>query len=92
MIRKLTLVIGFGAGYLLGAKAGTDRYDQIVSRARSLAGLPLVQQAADGLQETASTLADRAKDTLNDKIDSMNARVAPDATVDLTYPSPQTTG
>ena len=29
MIRKLTLAVGFGAGYVLGAKAGRGRYEQI---------------------------------------------------------------
>jgi hypothetical protein len=30
MIKKLTLMTGFAAGYVLGAKAGTERYDQII--------------------------------------------------------------
>lgn len=30
MIKKLTLLAGFAAGYTLGAKAGTERYDQIM--------------------------------------------------------------
>ena len=26
---KLSFLVGFGAGYVLGAKAGTERYEQI---------------------------------------------------------------
>lgn len=30
MIKKLALATGFAAGYVLGAKAGTERYDEIM--------------------------------------------------------------
>ena len=36
MIRKITLMCGFAAGYVLGAKAGTQRYAQIQGQARAL--------------------------------------------------------
>ncbi len=29
MIKKLTAVAGFGAGYVLGSKAGRERYEEI---------------------------------------------------------------
>ena len=29
MMTKLTLLAGFGAGYVLGARAGRERYEQI---------------------------------------------------------------
>ena len=38
MIRKLTLAVGFGAGYVLGAKAGKERYRQIEGKVRELMG------------------------------------------------------
>ena len=66
MIRKLTLAIGFGAGYVLGAKAGTQRYDEIMSKARELMGQPAVQDLTNNLSSTASSAADKAKSTLND--------------------------
>ena len=68
MIKKLTLLAGFGAGYVLGAKAGTERYNEIVAKAREIAGMPAVQQATATVQDTASTLASQAKDTVNDKV------------------------
>ena len=51
MIRKLTLVAGFGAGYVLGAKAGTQRYDQIMGMFRDLAGMPAVQDVTHTLAD-----------------------------------------
>jgi hypothetical protein len=36
MAGKLTLLVGFGAGYVLGARAGRERYDQIVGKAQEL--------------------------------------------------------
>ncbi len=38
MAFKTGLVIGFGAGYVLGARAGRERYDQIVSVAKQAQG------------------------------------------------------
>jgi hypothetical protein len=39
---KATFVTGFAAGYVLGAKAGRARYEQIVRGFRTLAGRPEV--------------------------------------------------
>jgi hypothetical protein len=81
MFNKLTLAAGFGAGYVLGAKAGTQRYEQIVAKARELAGMPAVQNATATVHDTAGTLASKAKDTVNDKVSSVTGS---QPTVDLT--------
>ena len=75
MMKKLSLLAGFGAGYVLGAKAGTQRYDEIVSKAREVAGMPAVQQATASVQDTASTLASQAKDTVNDKVTTATDKI-----------------
>ena len=41
-----TFVLGVAVGYVLGARAGRQRYDQIVRTYRALADHPLVQGAA----------------------------------------------
>ena len=84
MIKKLTLALGFGAGYVLGAKAGTERYEQIVEKARELAGMPAVQEVTSNLSATASTLADTAKTKANDTITGVAGTAAEPETVDLT--------
>ncbi|MDO4241672.1 MAG: hypothetical protein Q4C71_03975 [Microbacteriaceae bacterium] len=44
---KLGLLIGFGAGYVLGSKAGRDRYAQIKRVSAKLRETSLVQNAAE---------------------------------------------
>lgn len=66
MLKKLTLVVGFGAGYVLGAKAGKERYEQIEEKFREIAGMPAVQSATANVMDTASEAAETAKQTLND--------------------------
>ncbi len=39
--------VGFGAGYVLGAKAGRERYEQIVQLWNRVTGNPAVRQAAE---------------------------------------------
>jgi hypothetical protein len=51
MAGKLTLLVGFGAGYVLGARSGRERYDQIVDKARELWRDPRVQEKADQAQQ-----------------------------------------
>lgn len=76
MIRKLTLAAGFGAGYLLGAKAGTQRYDQIMGRCRQLAGVPAVQDAKNSLTDTAGQIGDRAKAAVNETVAAVGEKVS----------------
>ena len=68
MFRKLTLAAAAGAGYVLGAKAGKERYDQIEAKFREIAGMPAVQNATNTVMEQASTVADQAKSTVSDKV------------------------
>ena len=89
MIRKLTLAVGFGAGYVLGAKAGKERYRQIEGKVRDLMGRPAVQDLTSSVGSTAAAAADRAKTTVNDTVEAVGDKVAPaptrsnDVVVDL---------
>lgn len=68
---KLTLLTAAGAGYVLGARAGRERYEQIAAGARKFARNPKVQAATQQAQETithqaaaaGSAVADKAKET-----------------------------
>lgn len=60
-MRKVTFLTGFAAGYVLGAKAGRARYEQIVTQFRSFVGKPEVQQATDTAKSEASDLLGTAK-------------------------------
>ena len=68
MFRKLTLAAAAGAGYVLGAKAGKERYDQIEAKFREIAGMPAVQNATATVKGTASTVADQAKSTVSETV------------------------
>lgn len=50
---KAGLVIGFGAGYVLGSRAGRQRYEQIQAWWSRVSGSPAVQKAADNAKSLA---------------------------------------
>ena len=83
MIRKLTLAAGFGAGYVLGAKAGQERYRQIEAKFRELAGMPAVQDMTSTLADTASTIGDTAKTKVTEKVAAVGDKVSGNDVVDL---------
>jgi hypothetical protein len=58
---KLAWAAGFAAGYVLGSKAGRQRYEEIVAQARRVAGNQTVQSTAGVLQAQASDLVSKAK-------------------------------
>ena len=61
MYGKLAVAAGFAAGYVLGSKAGRQRYEEIVSQARKVAGNETVQSTAGVLQAKGSDLVEKAK-------------------------------
>lgn len=80
MIRKLTLAVGFGAGYVLGAKAGKERYTQIEAKVRELLGQPAVQDFTSNVSSTAAAAADKAKSTVNEKVEAVGDKVGSSST------------
>ena len=67
-IKKLTLLLAFGIGYVLGARAGRGRYEQIADGARRFAGNPKVQAAAEKAQETVAQQAPVVASAVKDKV------------------------
>ena len=76
---KATFLVGFGAGYVLGARAGRERYEAIARATRRLLENPAVQETAGVLQAQAINLVDDAR------------RAATDAISGLVHPSGTTT-
>lgn len=60
---KLSLLVGGAVGYVLGAKAGRERYETIVAVARRFAGSQTVQTTAGVLQAQVDTVAQRARES-----------------------------
>jgi hypothetical protein len=65
---RLSFLAGMATGYVLGARAGRERYEQIKLTAQRLAGNPKVQQARNDLQQNAVQLFGSAKDKVSEKI------------------------
>jgi hypothetical protein len=70
-MRKTTFIAGFAVGYVLGARAGRARYEQIRALTRKVMDSPTVQSAKSQVQANASdalhTATDKASDSIADK-------------------------
>jgi hypothetical protein len=69
---RMSFVVGFAAGFVAGSRAGREKYDQIVSFAKSASEHPAVQQAAG----QASTAAQNVGSQLQDKMPQVAQSVA----------------
>jgi hypothetical protein len=68
MRNKLIFLAGVGVGYVLGARAGRERYEQLVRVARKVRENPTVQETAGILQAQAGGLVSTAKDSVTDRL------------------------
>jgi len=73
---KLSLLVAAGAGYVLGARAGRQRYDQIAAGARRFAANPKVQNVAHKAQDAATHQAAAAAEVAKDKVSSVASTAA----------------
>ena len=65
---KLAFLIGGAVGYVLGAKAGRERYESIVATWRRLGGSQTVQSAAGVLGAQVSDVAQKARGAVTAKV------------------------
>ena len=61
------ILVGMAIGYVLGAKAGRERYDQIMRAWHGLIENPTVRKAAGTAKEKAFEAAHTAKDVVNER-------------------------
>ncbi|OLT15635.1 hypothetical protein BJF80_09600 [Serinicoccus sp. CUA-874] len=66
---KIMMAAAFGAGYVLGAKAGRERYEQISAKAQELWSHPTVQEQADKAKQQAGKVTEQAKGRLSNAQD-----------------------
>src|SRR5262245_20245477 len=59
---RITFVVGLAVGYVLGAQAGRERYEQLKLLARKAAESPAMQQTAGALHAQATATARTARD------------------------------
>jgi SLT domain-containing protein len=74
MTGKITFLVGLGAGYVLGARSGRERYEQIASKAQEVWRDPRVQEKAGQAQklvkEKASEAGSAAAGKVSEKVGS----------------------
>jgi uncharacterized membrane-anchored protein YhcB (DUF1043 family) len=63
---KIGLIIGLAAGYVLGTRAGRERYEQIKTEVDKLWNLDQVQDQVDRVKDFAKTTASALPSTLWD--------------------------
>lgn len=68
MFKKPALMTAFGIGYVLGARAGRERYDAIAAKAQELWHDPRVQDKAHRAGFVAKEKAASAKHTVQEKM------------------------
>jgi hypothetical protein len=68
-MKVVWIAAGFAAGYVLGAKAGRERYQQIVDTAQEWANKPTVIDAQLKVKE----LAERGREAVVTKVNEVTA-------------------
>jgi hypothetical protein len=85
---RALLVVGLAVGYVLGARAGRERYEQIRSGAQKLWGDPRVQRQVKQAENFAKDKAPEVVDFVSDSVKKVANQVAPKRT---TTPAKRTT-
>ncbi|MEU7425192.1 YtxH domain-containing protein [Streptomyces sp. NPDC040750] len=74
---RLTFVAGLALGYVLGTKAGRERYEQLKKSARQISQNPAVRNTAESAAQQGRVYAGKAFHTVSDKVgDRVPASVA----------------
>jgi hypothetical protein len=79
MVGKLSFIIGLGAGYVLGARSGRERYEQIAEKAQQLWRDPRVQEKAGQAQQVMQDKAGQAGQVVKEKVRSATSSNGDDA-------------
>lgn len=68
MTMKISFVLGAAAGYVLGARAGRERYETIVRLSRKVVGSQTIQSSAGVLQAQVDGARARAWQLVSDRL------------------------
>lgn len=66
---KSGFLVGLGAGYVLGTRAGQERYQQIADAARAFMDNPGVQRLSGEVNKTVAVSKDRVTDAAKGKVE-----------------------
>ena len=74
---RLTFVVGLALGYVLGTRAGRERYEQLKKSAQQVAQNPAVRNTAESAAQQGRQFAGKAYHAVSDKVgDRMPESVA----------------
>jgi hypothetical protein len=74
MVKKWIFAAGAGLGYILGTRAGRERYNQMEAKARQVLDSPTVKEATGLVKTEATRLYDEGRQVVRDKVRSMRLR------------------
>jgi hypothetical protein len=74
-VGKLSFFVGFGAGYVLGAKAGTERYEQLKRLYENVVSSPGFKQASGKAKEAVGTGLEQAKEKASEGVSKVSDAV-----------------
>ncbi len=72
---RLGLFVGFGAGYVLGAKAGRERYEQLMRLYENLLASPGFKQATGKAKDAVGVGLEQAKDMASEGASKVSGAV-----------------
>jgi hypothetical protein len=72
MKRTLTLATGLAVGYVAGAKAGREKYDQIQQKVHEIGEKPTVAEVRRGLRERVDTASKTVTGKITDLASGSN--------------------
>lgn len=73
---RVGLVVGFGAGYYFGAKAGRERYEELSRSLRKLRRSDAVDTATDKAKAVVDLGRERARDSVGKAKDVVGSRLS----------------
>ena len=73
---KLGMLVGAAVGYVLGAKAGRERYEQITTGARQLLDKPQVKKVVDSVPGDLGARMEQVANKAADKVQQAGDKVA----------------
>jgi hypothetical protein len=74
MVKKWIFAAGAGIGYVLGTRAGRQRYDQMMAKARDVLDKPEVKEAKRTVQAEANRLYGEGRQMVRDKMRHIRER------------------
>jgi hypothetical protein len=77
---KLIFITGVGIGYVLGTRAGREKFDQMVAQARKFWESPTVQEAAGVVQAQATRLYDDGKQAVSEQVHRLSGKALEEGT------------